>query len=178
MKKSAFAIFATFIMILVTFGALSASSLTLSDNGSDCVLLSGSVEAYYYTVNPCEEKTLILENVEVTITEPTTGQTQAVYTSVTQKKLFRTIPGGKYSASVHKNFDYTVEVDVILTLDGVEYEFKDSQTVSIGETDTTLNFNIKGEIYQEESKSVQTFSLLSKLLYRLSERYPNLQSLF
>jgi len=180
MKKSAFAILATSLMVLVGFGALSASALTLTDNGdSDCVVLSGTVDAYYYTINPCERKDLKLENVAVKITEPTSGQEQTVFTSVTQKKLFRTIPGGQYTASVHKNYEYTVEIDIILTLDGVEYEFVDSQTINVGETDTTLDFSIKGEPYEEEeeqSKSVQSFSKLYNLIYRLSEICPALSA--
>jgi len=179
MKKSAFAIIAASLMVLVTFGAMSASAITLSDDGSDCVVLSGSVDAYYYTINPCEMQTLSLENIAVKITEPTTGQEQTVFTSVTQKKLFRTIPGGSYTASVHKGFDYTVEIDVILNLDGVDYEFKDSQTVSVGEENVQVNFNIHGDVYKEESNSVQTFSmLLNKLIYRLSEKCPAILSLF
>ena len=181
MKKTVFAITATFLMMMVAFGTLSASSaITSTQAESDCVTLTGTVDGYYSTVNPCETVTLRLENVPVTITDNTYGKTQTVMTTVETSKLFGLIvvPGGEFTASVYKNMEYTVEVDVTLNFDGVEYQFTDSQTVIVGEEGIPVNFNIHGEIVTPEEKSLDNFPMIRNIINRLSERFQGIFSFF
>ena len=180
MKKIVFAISAA-LLVLLTFSVMSASAQTTTTQAeTDCVMLTGTIEGYYSTINPCETVTTTLESVPVTITDNTFGKVQTVTTTVTTTKFFglKVIPGGDFAASVHKNLEYTIDVDVTLNIDGVDYVFKDSQVVSVGETDAAVSFFIHGQLVKPESKSATNFALFNTIVNRLAARYPGIFALF
>ena len=180
MKKIVFAILATF-MLTITFGAMSATAkIATTQAETDCVMLTGSVTGYYSTINPCETVTTTLESIPVTITDTMFGTVQTVTTTVTTSKLFGliTTPGGAFSASVHKNLEYTIDIDVTLNIDGVDYDFKDSQVVSVGESDASVSFMVHGTIVKPESKSINRLPIIQNIIHKLSEKYSGIFALF
>ena len=180
MKKIVFAIFAALLMTALTFGAISATAKTTSVlNASDCVPITGVVEGTYSTVNPCTTQTIRLEGIEVTITDNTFGTVNTVTTSFASKKfLIIPVPGGEFSAEVYKNLDYTISIDATINIDGFDYKFEDSQTVSVGETGASVSFNIHGELVKPESKSFVKMPMIQNILNRLVERYSGIFSFF
>jgi len=180
MKKIGFAIFAA-LLVTLTFGAMTASAKVVSTQAeSDCVMLSGTVIGQYSPILPCEDIQEPLENIPVTISEPSiSGKEYTTMTTVTTTKFFglKVIPGGDFAVSVYKGLTYTISIDVTLNIDGVDYKFEHQQEVSVGESDVNLgNIIVHGSLVKPDSKVKG--AMFQSFLNIFAEKFPRIFALF
>ena len=92
MRKALFALTATFLMVVIGFGAMSVNAVD-----PDCALISGRVSGLYTTA-ACEPAEIALEGIPVTITA-SNGVTEVATTSTAGRRT----AGGMYWCPVILN---------------------------------------------------------------------------